>query len=352
MIDSADLPWLIPTREKLLGSAHRHHGLLVSGPPAIGKDLLGLDLATHMLCQQSREGGPCGSCQSCHLVSNSAHPDLHLLMPEVLAEDCHPALLGHAQRYLDPGQPGQRRKRSNVISVDSARLLSDSLLETSCLGGRKIALVLAADTLNRNAANAMLKVLEEPAGETLFILVTSFPYRLPATIHSRCIRIDCPAPILDDALAWLRGRHEADNEDLSTLLVSGLGPITIDELLSNRGMAAISTLIAYCMEKNQKTPDSLTLARMCGEVGIDRALRILQNLTLQAVRECVREGVTPAARGLFRDRGFSIRAFQRLGSARESVGSAVDEQLALEDICAWVCEEHARVSNFTTGGSK
>ena len=338
-----DLPWLVPTREKLLGSDHRHHGLLVSGPPAIGKYLLGLDLATQMLCKQPGQGRACGSCQSCHLVSNSVHPDLHLLMPEVLAEDCHPALLSHAQRYLDAEQSSQKRKRSNFISVDGARLLSESLLETSRLGGRKVALVLAADALNRNAANAMLKVLEEPAGETHFILVTSFPYRLPSTIHSRCIRIECPAPNVNDALAWLRARHETESEDLSTLLVSGLGPITIDELLSNGSVAAMTTLVAYCMGKNHKTPDCLTLARLCGEVGVDRALYILQNLTLQTVRESVRKGAKASAVGLFRDLGFSIRAFQRLGSARETVGSAVDEQLALEDICAWVCEEHARV---------
>ena len=343
LIDSADLPWLIPTREKLLGGDHRHHSLLVSGPPAIGKNLLGLDLATQMLCEQSGEGGACGSCRSCHLVSNSVHPDLHLLIPEVLTEECPPVLLSHAQRYLDSGQPSQKRKRSNSISVDGARLLSESLLETSRLGGRKVALVLAADALNRNAANAMLKVLEEPAGETQFILVTSFPYRLPSTIHSRCIRIDCAAPDVDDALAWLRGRHDTDSESLSTLLVSGLGPITIDELLSNGGVRDISALVTYCMRENPKAPDSLTLAKLCGEVGIDRALRILQTLTLQAVRESVVEGTVAAPQGLFRNLGFCICAFQRLGSARENVGSAVDEQLALEDICAWVCDEYSRV---------
>jgi len=342
LIESANLPWLISTSGKLLGSDHTHHGVLVTGPPAIGKYLLGLDLARQMLCEQPEEGRPCGSCQSCHLVSNSVHPDLHLLMPEVLAEDCHPALLNHAQRYLDIGQSGQKRKRSSLISVDSARLLAEALLETSRLGGRKVALILAADALNRNAANAMLKVLEEPTGETRFILVTSFPYRLPSTIHSRCIRIDCPAPKRPDVLAWLRTRHEIESEELSTLLLSGLGPMTIDELLANGDVAAISTLIAYCKGKHQRAPDCLILTGLCGEVGVDRALRILQNLTLQTVRDSVRQGVVPAAQGLFQNLGFCVHAFEKLGKAREAVDSAVDEQLALEDICAWVCAEHAR----------
>ena len=275
LIESADLPWLIASSKKLLGSGHKHHALLVTGPPAIGKYLLGLDLARQMLCEQPGEGGPCRSCQSCHLVSNSVHPDLHLIMPEVLTEDCHDALLNHAQRYLDPGLSSQKRKRSNLISVDSARQLSEALLETSRLGGRKVALIVAADAMNRNAANAMLKVLEEPAGETHFILVTSFPYRLPSTIHSRCIRVDCPAPEAADVSAWLRTQHEIAEKDLSTLLLSGLGPITINELLTKGNVAAISTLVSYCLGKNHETPDSLTLTRLCEEVGADRALRIL-----------------------------------------------------------------------------
>ena len=130
-----------------------------------------------------------------------------------------------------------------------------------------------------------------------------------------------------------------EEKDLSTLLLSGLGPITINELLTNRNVAAISTLVSYCLGKNHETPDSLTLTRLCEEVGADRALRILQNLTLENVRESVRQGAAPATEGIFRDLGFCLRAFRKFGSARETVDSAVDEQLALEDICAWACAE-------------
>ena len=101
------------------------------------------------------------------------------------------------------------------------------------------------------------------------------------------------------------------------------------------------------MGKNPKVPDSLTLAKLCGEVGMDRALRVLQNLTLQTVRESVIEGTVGAPQGLFRNLGFCIRAFQKTRTARENVGSAVDEQLALEDICAWVCDEYAQVRIFS-----
>ena len=183
--------------------------------------------------------------------------------------------------------------------------------------------------------------IRDRAGETHFILVTSFPYRLPSTIHSRCIRVDCPAPEAADVSAWLRTQHEIEEKDLSTLLLSGLGPITINELLTKGNVAAISTLVSYCLGKNHETPDSPTLTRLCEEVGADRALRILQNLTLETLRESVRQGATPAKEGIFRDLGFCLRAIRKFGSARELVGSAVDEQLTLEDICAWTCAERA-----------
>ena len=342
LIESADLPWLTAGRTKLLQGGHKHHCLLITGPPAIGKDLLALDMANHLLCENSAEGGACGSCQACHLVSSSMHPDLHILMPETYAEHDDATLLNHAQRYLDTGQSSQKRKPSGQISVDSARLLAEALLGTSRIGGPKVALVLAADTLNRNAANAMLKVLEEPVGMTHFILVTSYPYRLPSTIHSRCVRVECQGPSREDTAAWLSARHAVGNKQLSALLMSGLGPIDLDETLQNEDLKPINALIAYCMGDDDEIPQGLGLAARCANIGLERALTILQSMALATVRESVKGQPPAAGRGLFRDVRFSLHAFHKLGLARERVGSAVDGQLALEDICVWMCGAHSQ----------
>ena len=193
-------------------------------------------------------------------------------MPETYTEQDHPTLLNHAQRYLDVCQSSQKRKPSGQISVDSARLLSNALLGTSRNGGRKVALVLAADTLNRNAANAMLKVLEEPVGMTHFILVTSYPYRLPLTIHSRCVRVECQGPSREDTSTWLNARHAVGNKQLSTLLMSGLGPIELDETLENQDLKPINALITYCMGDDDEVPHGLGLATRCANIGLERAV--------------------------------------------------------------------------------
>ena len=342
MIESADFPWLIAGREKLLQGGHKHHCLLITGPPAIGKYLLALDTAKHLLCENSAEVGACGSCRACHLVLGSMHPDLHILMPETYDEHDDSTLLNHAQRYLDAGQSSQQRKPSSQISVDSARLLSDALLGTSRIGGPKVALVLAADTLNRNAANAMLKVLEEPIGTTHFILVTSYPYRLPSTIHSRCVRVACQGPSSKDTSTWLSARHPIEKKQLSALLMSGLGPIELDEALENEDLKPISALITYCMGDDGEIPHGLGLAARCANIGLERALTILQSMALATVREFAKGETPTAGKGLFQDVQFSLRAFHKLGLVRERVGSAVDEQLALEDICVWMCGAHSR----------
>lgn len=342
LTESADLPWLTTGRTKLLQGGHKHHCLLITGPPAIGKYLLALDLVNRLLCENPAEGGACGSCWACHLVSGSIHPDLHILMPETYDESDDSTLLNHAHRYLDTGQSSQKRKPSSQISVDNARLLSDALLGTSRIGGRKVALVLAADTLNRNAANAMLKVLEEPVGTTHFILVSSYPYRLPSTIHSRCVRVECQGPSSKDISTWLRARHPVQEKQLSALLLSGLGPIELDEVLQNEELKPINALITYCMGDDDEIPHGLGLAARCANIGLERALTILQSMALATVRESAK-GQTPAAgRGLFQDVKFSLRAFHKLGLARERVRSAVDDQLALEDICAWMCGGHSQ----------
>jgi len=342
LIESADLPWLAAGWAKLLEGGHKHHCLLITGPPAIGKDLLALDLASRLLCENPAEGGACGSCRACHLVSGSMHPDLHILMPETYAEHDDSTLFNHAQRYLDSSQSNQKRKPTTQISVDSARLLSETLLGTSRAGGRKVALVLAADTLNRNAANAMLKVLEEPVGSTHFVLVTSYPYRLPSPIHSRCVRVECQGPSSKDTSAWLSARHPVEKKQLSALLLSGLGPIELDETLQNEDLKPINDLIAYCMGDDDQIPHGLGLAARCANIGLERALTILQSMALATVRESARGQTPTAGRGLFQDVQFSLRAFHKLGLAKERVGSAVDEQLALEDICAWMCGAHAQ----------
>jgi DNA polymerase III subunit delta' len=151
------------------------HALLLHEAPGAGGDWLAQWVARLVLCQNGT-GAPCGACPGCHRVATGQHPDLLLLQP---IED------------------------SSQIRIEQIRALSEELALTAHQGAYKVAIITPADTLNRFAANALLKTLEEPSPRTLLILVVTQPSRLPATILSRCQRIRIRAPGRQEAVSWL-----------------------------------------------------------------------------------------------------------------------------------------------------
>ncbi|MEM8498311.1 MAG: DNA polymerase III subunit delta' [Pseudomonadota bacterium] len=152
------------------------HALLLSGSPGIGKNRLALALAQSILCTE--QGSACGNCHSCKLWAAGNHPDFWQLTPE----------------------EGKR-----VISIDQVRSLLEFAYKTAQIASTKIVVVWPADLMNRNAANALLKCLEEPTSSTQFVLSSSNPGRLPATIRSRCHVVRVSAPDRQQAQNWLQG---------------------------------------------------------------------------------------------------------------------------------------------------
>lgn len=167
------------------------HGLLFAGPADLGKHEVAEALAMRLLCKQPRADGlACGDCRSCRLVpaqsvglaTTQAHPDL--------------------QRVgLEPNEKGDKLR--SEITVDQIRRLGQWFSLTSQFGGAQVALLDPADALNTAAANALLKTLEEPAPGRFLLLVASRPGRLPATIRSRCQRLEFRLPSPAVARDWL-----------------------------------------------------------------------------------------------------------------------------------------------------
>jgi DNA polymerase-3 subunit delta' len=197
-------PWLAEAWRTLaaaLAQQRLHHGLLVAAPAGLGKRALVDALAAAALCER-REGDAfaCGSCRACGLVAAGSHPDLVRVGLEL----------------RDDGRP------RSEITIDQVRALTQRLAMASQFGGLQLALVDPADRLNVSAANALLKTLEEPASATVIVLVADEPARLPATIRSRCQRIDLRAPTRDEAMAWLRGQG-VDAKAAQAALEASLG---------------------------------------------------------------------------------------------------------------------------------
>lgn len=197
-------PWLADAWRVLAGALadeRLHHGLLLAAPAGYGKRALADAFACAALCTQRRpDGRACGSCRSCQLVAAGSHPDLVRITFEL----------------RDDGKP------RTEIAVDQMRRLSQRLALSSQFGGLQIAMIDPADRMNASAANALLKTLEEPATSTVIILIADDPARLPATIRSRCQRIEIGMPSRDEALAWL-GAQRIDAASAMTALDASLG---------------------------------------------------------------------------------------------------------------------------------
>jgi DNA polymerase-3 subunit delta' len=176
------------------------HALLLCGPPGLGKRDFLRRFVRGLLCQQPQDGEACGSCRSCHLFDAGTHPD-YVALSYGLRKD------------------GVQRQE---IVVDQIRELSARLATASQFGGWQIASIDPADAMNMAAANALLKTLEEPARQTMLILLADAPWRMPATIRSRCQRIDFQLPAQAAALAWLQQLGVGDAE--SALAAAGGNP--------------------------------------------------------------------------------------------------------------------------------
>ena len=227
-------PMLAPWLERQLDSLIHHsgHALLLQGPSGLGQYSLGLSLAQTWLCQQTSSAAPraCGTCPSCHGVAVRTHPDLRVLMPETLMMELDWPLDESAQKDIDD----KKRKASRDIRVDAARDLITFTQRTASGDRGKVVLIYPADRMNGVTANTLLKTLEEPSGDTRFILATDAQHQLLPTIRSRCVAHAMHAPSLAEGVQWLMA--QGMGEGLATVLLKAAGGRPADALaLSERG---------------------------------------------------------------------------------------------------------------------
>ncbi len=180
--------------------------LLLEGPRGVGKQRLALWLAQRLLCEGGESEGPCGKCQPCRLVLSLTHPDVHWFVPLELSKkgadadkqiELVEAALGEelaARRekplYEPPGGMASH-------SMASVRLMLRRLALTPVLASRKVFIIgdaerLVPQTGNVEAANALLKALEEPPANTVFVLTAADARALLPTVLSRVVRIRVP----------------------------------------------------------------------------------------------------------------------------------------------------------------
>jgi DNA polymerase III subunit delta' len=194
------------------------HALIFKGKEGIGKYNFAIKFAKSYLCQNPLSNHlPCEACSSCEWFPDS-HPDFRHITPIENEDD----------------EPSKRKTvRKKNILIDQIRELSEYLeLSVHQEKGRRIVLIEPADSLNQAASNALLKILEEPPENTLFILITSKTQKLIATIRSRCQLLDLRGPSLDEAKAFLIDQKITHGDNL--LSYNGGSPFNAIKELENQ----------------------------------------------------------------------------------------------------------------------
>ncbi|WP_256645371.1 DNA polymerase III subunit delta' [Thermomonas paludicola] len=329
------LPPLAPWQQRAYAQAadamaagHFGHALLIVGPEKIGKRLLAEHLARRVLCLSPRaDGEACGACKSCTLFASRAQMETLEVRPDgALAHpwghSAHPDFL-----LLGYGINHKTGKPRGELVIEQIRSLSGAMNLTSQLGGGQVAIVDPCDAINWSAFNALLKTLEEPQPGRYLWLLASNPARLPATIRSRCQRLELHLPPRAEALAWLRDRGHAEALANEALDASRGHPGLADAWIGDGGLQLRRDALtdAQALLRGQAEPADVA-QRWVADGQADVRLRHLAEL---ALREAT--GLTdPAA-----TRTLAAR-FDAANRARELLRSTVRADLAvMEALLAW-----------------
>lgn len=274
-------PWNQTLWQQLTLEPERsNHALLFHGNKGLGKFNLASALAHFVLTDNHS--------QSESLFNAGSHPDLHIVMPEGLiaeigeaAQSQHGLMATYAARYIEP-HSGKPRK---AITIDQIRKLSAALTTHPHITEHRMILIVAAETMNRNAANALLKSLEEPPANTLFVIVCDEISVLPKTVRSRCSLINFHAPDYDSALAWLQQQNALPADECATYLsVADNHPLQAIELFKSGYLGNLKSVLTDVNHLWMRRIEITSAAKKWQQLGALRTVDILQKLATDLLR--------------------------------------------------------------------
>lgn len=218
----APLPWHA-SQWQSLHDRNQHgrlpHALLLYGTAGIGKGHLARLLALSLLCESPDRELPCGKCHACLMFASGSHPDFFYASTAYGVHDASE----------DDGDSKSRKTKkpaapSKQIKIDCIRDLIHFSTQSAHQSGKRVAMIEPAELLNHNAANALLKTLEEPGDGLFIILVSHQPSRLLPTLRSRCQALLCQTPDHTQSTEWLRYQIPLDRAE-TALAFSHAAPL-------------------------------------------------------------------------------------------------------------------------------
>ena len=261
----AFLPWCQPAFDHLrhLREQNRFgHAWLIGGPPGVGKLHFVQELARWLFCSTPTAQGACGECQDCHLFDVGSHPDWLLLQPE-----------------------------KKQITVGQVRELIEFAQGTS-QRGMQVLVIAPAEAMNLNAANAVLKILEEPPPNTVLLLVSHQTTQLLATLRSRCQQLPIPLPSTAQALAWLQHQGISGVERLLTKAKGA--PLKALSLASDDVLVAQDMVLAQLVALMGSTTKPIQAAKMCEKFSVQTSIEFMLSLCQELLR-ALQTGAAPTS---------------------------------------------------------
>ncbi|MFM9913516.1 MAG: DNA polymerase III subunit delta' [Methylophilaceae bacterium] len=243
------------------------HAVLLHGRAGIGKLAFAEGLAASLLCEAPQADGlACGQCLSCGWLVQGNHPDFRVITPGD-KDDKNSKM----EEGDEPPELASKAKKSHIV-VDQIRALSELVGLSSHRQGSRIVLLHPAETLNLAAANALLKMLEEPPPDTIFILVSHQSQRLLPTIRSRCHKIAIPMPTIEQAANWLntQGVKDATN----CLAQAGGAPLLALEAYDAATEVDVETFARELIKADKA--DAFATSAHWGKAGLLTAVSLLQ----------------------------------------------------------------------------
>jgi len=269
----SEIPGLPETKEKLVNAVkynHLAHALLFHGPEGSANLTLALALATFLYCEHPTESDSCGTCSSCQRMSRLVMPDLNFAFPVIAKEkeeeDEEKTDVLTSWRKFATTQPygnvhdfiyfnGFEKKQLN-ISKASARKIIQALSLMSFEGGYKIMLIWAPEFLHPSAANALLKIIEEPPAKTIFMLVTSQADQLLTTILSRTQKISVRAFSDEEVTAHLVGTGLCDSKSADQIAMLADGNMReayrLVDQVEDKQVSQVRDWFRLCVSKDLK----------------------------------------------------------------------------------------------------
>lgn len=267
------LPWQAELWDGLISrfrAGSLPHALLFTGSTGYGKAELAEALIHGLLCQSpANDNTACGQCQSCGLLAAGTHPDL---------------------KWLEPEEPGK------AIPVDTIRTVGHFLSLKGQYGGRQIVFINPAEAMNRNAANSLLKTLEEPTEDALLILISSQPSLLLPTIRSRCQQVVFPRPEAKASEAWLQAQLKDTGEPINIkdlLALSDGAPLAAQVMHETGGLAVRRELASQWIGVVEGKADPLSCAKQWSDLGLPKATQWLSSWVMDLIR--LKSGGDPVA---------------------------------------------------------